>query len=455
MTAPPSDLPPRRSTCNTHRLVDDPTHKSSNSFSNGAPLDDDGLASSGQFETGGIGEQRGSPIGPESPISGTSTSAGRYDSVPSDASPLVVPRLKKRWSGRRRSWLLGTVAREGLANARLNPLRTFALLSSLTVAFTLIGLRELNYTATAEDTAEADRRAGRDVGTLISPSTDTATIDTASCVAIADTPGINRVGAVLAQHTVTSNVGVSFPLYTVTPGLLDIATDTHLDLPAATAPSVVLSNALAGELGVTPGRHIIIDDRTFLVTAVASTELRNPALARAAFVLAPPVGYSTSCVVEGVRGTRAVLSSLFASILYRRPDATFAVYVSDKDLHHPDTIPGRSTDVLAAAAFVILTLLVHRRFRSAEAAVYTANGCRALDRWWLAITEATPTLIVGSALSAAIVTGVGDHLHASHTALTDGLEGTAAAACIALVLIALVATIPFGGSLLARLKDRT
>lgn len=103
----------------------------------------------------------------------------------------------------------------------------------------------------------------------------------------------------------------------------------------------------------------------------------------------------------------------------------------------------------------MLTLLVHRRFRNAEAALYTANGCRALDRWWLAVSEAAPTLIIATTLSAAIVTALGDHQHASRTALTDGLEGTTAAACIALALTALIAAIPFRGSLLARLKDRT
>jgi len=279
--------------------------------------------------------------------------------------PHVVRRRTKRRPETQRSWLLGTLASEGLANSRLNPLRTFVLFGALAFSIALVGLHELDQTARAENAAEADRRAGRDVAALVSPSTDLATIDAASCAAIGDTPGIIRAGAVLARRTVTSNTGVSFPLYTVTLGLLDIAADNNLDPSVTAAPTVILSNALANELALGPGRYITIQDRTLLVDAVATTDLRDPALARAAFVVAPPLGHGTSCVLEGVLGTRTVLSSLFASVLDRQPDATFTFYISDNDLHHAGDLRTDFTAVVAAAVILMLSLLIRRRLSTA------------------------------------------------------------------------------------------
>jgi hypothetical protein len=373
-----------------------------------------------------------------------------------ESIPQVARRRSENLSETKRSWPLGTLAREGLANSRVNPLRTFVLFGALFLSITLVGMQELDQTVRAENAAEADRRAGRDVAALVSPSTDLATIDAASCAAIVDTPGIIRAGAVLARRTVTSTTGVSFPLYTVTPGVLEIFVDAHLDPSVTTtSPTVVLSSALASELSLEPGQYISIRDRTLLVAAVASTDVRDPTLGRAAFAVAAPYGHGTSCLIEGTQGTRTALASLFASVLERQPDATFAPYLSDNDLLRPDSSRTDVLAIFAAAVILVLSLLIRRRFSTAEAALYAAHGCRPLDHWWLALTETAPALFLAATWSAAIVTGLGHSQAASRKALTDGLEGVGGAACTALAIIGLVAAIPYRGSLLSRLKDRT
>lgn len=388
-------------------------------------------------------------------LSERSSDQRRDGAEPGESIPQVARRRSERLWETTRSWPLGTLAREGLANSHVNPLRTFVLFGALLLSITLVGLQELDQTVRAENAAEADRRAGRDVAALVSPSTDLATIDAASCAAIGDTPGIIRAGAVLSRQTVTSTTGVSFPLYTVTPGVLEIFADTHVDPSVTTSPTVVLSSALASELSLEPGHYIGIRDRTLLVAAVATTDLRDPTLGRAAFVVEAPYGRGTSCLIEGTQGTRTALASLFASVLERQPDATFAPYLSDSDLLRPDSSRADARAIFAAAVIVVLSLLIRRRFSTAEAALYAAHGCGSLDRWWLALTEAAPALFLAATLSAAIVTGQGDNQAASRKALTDAIEGVGGAACTALAIIGLVAAIPYRGSLLSRLKDRT
>jgi hypothetical protein len=353
-----------------------------------------------------------------------------------------------------RTWRFATLASEGLSNARSNALRTLTLFCAFTLATAVVGYRELSQTHMTEQLTERDRRAGRDSAALNSPTTDIPIIDASSCIAIGNTPGVIRNGAILNRTTATTSLGVSFPLYAVTPGLLDISSDTNVGIIGSTNPSLILSTALAQELAVAPGRHLTVDNQILEIAAVVPSSVRDPGLDRAAFVLSPPTSRAISCVIEGHPGTRSQLSAMFASLLDRQPDATFTFYVAEKDLYHHPYSPQRYADFLGIATFVLLVLLINRRFRSAELALYTANGCGFLDRWWLTIIEAIP-VVPAAAVSSALITGVGDYQGVSRAALTDGVEGASLAACAAFILVAAIAVLPFRGSLLARLKDRT
>lgn len=355
----------------------------------------------------------------------------------------------------KRSWPLQTVVHEGLSNLRFNRLRSALHFVIIVVVVFVGGYTALDASDTADLRAEIDRRAGRDAGVIVAANSDLRTVDASSCAAIGLNPHIIRAGAVLDQRIVTTSLGVSFPLLAVTDGYLEVAADEPIAASDSLSPGILLADELAVELGVAEGSFVEFDDQIVSITAVIRSDIRDSALTRAGFQIVPAVGKGSACAIEGEPGMRSFLDAETAALLGRHSGNSFTFFVADKDLFKPPSSSATRSSALVGLIALAAILLLSHRIRSGELAVYTASGCSGLDRWWLIVVEALPVLVAATITAMVGLALVSGERRTTHATLVIGLMDAGVSGCACLVLISAVAAVPFRGSLLSRLKDRT
>jgi hypothetical protein len=221
-------------------------------------------------------------------------------------------------------------------------------------------------------------------------------IDAGTCRRLARQRGVLGAGgfAKPSSASLTSAPGTLFPAYDATPELLDVLSARR---PAAAEPGVVgVGSALARELGLVDGSHVVVQPQEHVVVVVLASSMRTDRFSRA-LVRPAPLRTVDECWVEWVPGTadaRTLTESLLAadSRLDISSTLTSSAYATDPFALYAT----RWTRWWFVPVGMVLSLvmLVALRSRSRTMALYAAVGT---DRWELATLFGIEVALVATA----------------------------------------------------------
>jgi hypothetical protein len=354
-------------------------------------------------------------------------------------------------------WRLSSLARESLENVAANAIRASLL---FVISGLLIGSIAYAELADVGD-LRAFARDYREAGGFVAIARSERPFAAGPCAALAGHPDVLSSGAVLAtsQQTFGSAPDSLFRTVTITEGILPVWSGSSAPAPSS-AGSYIVGTAVASELGLKPGLHLLGPDGAIPVAQVIDTNRRNQEAVRAALTIAPPVGGTTECWAEFTPGAYeaglAALPAVLATgdvepngIAYLRA-GEFAV---DLESELESRIQARGWPVVAL--LIAALFWIDAWFRRSEIGLYLAmSGGRSVV-YVLVGVEAL--ILIGASLVSGVtwaIAGQAIDSDVSWDAVRIAMQSALQVALLALVLA------PLGGLLVARaniaslLKDR-